>query len=554
VKRRSWLAAVLTCAFAVAALPAVAQFGLPKLPGGGSPADAVRDAAINRALAEFANTILPDIPILSSANALYPTVASLPGDAFRPKPLLGIGERLRTSTGGVISLEAGDYALDVDVFCMKVSAHSPTGRRYLLAPLRGAAADVIATLNARAVTSGIDHRLLQVLSWDIQSGLGYDEMPATMRGIVDRLLPEFRARLHGNVLQTMRARFDSTVGKLPGAPSFDSALTRLGDPGRAILALRDAHDRLVRLGADPDAAIRELIQTGASGGVAGGASTPWSRISERVYARLITDGDFSTPATYQIRVVASVARVASVGPLRLLAATPPAHVTVTPVVGEPQDSGVQPLTQAPRQSGPAPRPTPTRHVDTPHPSHSKLVPTNEKEIPVSSCAAAVAFLASNPDDVGIAKSILAPTIAPNPPVPVKQADGTYKAKAAITWAIDKSQSSITMPYFTWPDMTEAEAAALRAYYQALLVHEDGHVTVAAELGKTISVSLTGSGATPAAAVADFKSLVQSRAAKNGADIAQRDADYDNATNHGATQSDGPSYGFPGGSNVVLACP
>ena len=127
----------------------VAQFPFP------NPIGNAQDIAVRAALSEFGKTVGDQLPIVLSPSDAYPT-ADLPGAPFAPHAAPHVIASLRNSSDGTVALAPGDYAFSVDVFCMKASAHSPSGHRYLVAPLRGAAADIFRALTpvSSTVTPG----------------------------------------------------------------------------------------------------------------------------------------------------------------------------------------------------------------------------------------------------------------------------------------------------------------------------------------------------------------------------------------------------------------
>jgi hypothetical protein len=334
-----------------------AQFPIP-IP---NPAGAAQDAAVRAALSSFGKAIGDQLPIVVSPSDVYPT-APLPGPPFASAMAPNITSLLRASTDGTVSLAPGDYTFTVDVFCMKASAHSPSAHRYLVAPLRGSAADVFRALNARAPSYALDHRALQVLSWDIQAGLPYSSMGSAQRAIVDRVIPDFRSRMNADVYTSIRSQYDQVAAKVPGMPSFDSALGRLGPTGQAVLEMQHLRDVMAQPPPTFDELVRELVPFAPPEHHVAG-DTPWSRYSDRVYVRFVTAGNFATPGTYQVRVLAanqvSSTRIVGLGP------GGGAPVPFSNVVNNPGTDSVQPLTQAPQpgnQLQPTPSPSPTASI------------------------------------------------------------------------------------------------------------------------------------------------------------------------------------------------
>ena len=343
--------ASISTAFVLLANPSasVARFPIP------IPLGNPQDIAVRAALSEFGKSLGDQLPIVLSPSDAYPT-AALPGAPFAPRAAPNIIKSLRATTDGTIMLPPGDYEFTVDVFCMKASAHSPSGHRYLVAPLHGSAADVFRALNSRAPSFGLNHGALQVLSWNIQAGLPYSAMQAAQRAIVDKVIPDLKPRLEGDVLTRIQGQYDQVASKLPGMPSFEDALSRIGPAGQAVLQMQTLRQEM----AQPPPTFAQLAQElvpFAPLEAGGSGPTPWSRYSDRVYIRFVTDGNYATPGTYQVRVLpaqlVSSTQLVGLGP-----ANSGAPVPFSNVVNNPGNTGVQPLTQAPQPGGPQPNPTP----------------------------------------------------------------------------------------------------------------------------------------------------------------------------------------------------
>ncbi|MBW4419321.1 MAG: hypothetical protein KME13_08830 [Myxacorys californica WJT36-NPBG1] len=340
----------------------LAQFNI-RLPSIGIPGVPAVEGIIKGAIADqitqaMGRTLQTEAPIVSSAQALFPTVATLPGRPFRATgDLRPIGQQIRTSRDGTVLLAPGDYAIPVNVFCMKHAASSPPGHRYLLAPLKGKMADVIVALNSRTVGLNLPHPQLQVLSWNLQAGMKYEEMTPELRAIVDLVLPDFKPRLRRSFLEQIDASWSQLSSTVPGLPSMDSSLNRLGDVGRTVVTLKQTRETLLRYGNNYESLSRALVTQNVR---ATSGNTPWSRVSDRVYARMITQGNYSTPAELQVRVVpasgsASTAPVqiaSSQGIVSAQSAASPVPVNLTNLVADPQNAGIQPLSTSPQPPKP----------------------------------------------------------------------------------------------------------------------------------------------------------------------------------------------------------
>jgi hypothetical protein len=129
----------------------------------------------------------------------------------------------------------------------------------------------------------------------------------------------------------------------------------------------------------------------------------------------------------------------------------------------------------------------------------------------------------------------------------KQADGTWKAEAEVTWAYDPaSKAEVIVP--TWPKMTDAEKAAVQSYKAALTAHEVMHFDVTDAVIKALPKTISATGADETEAFENLKTEAQTYQtdAKSALDTAT--TDYDDKTEHGKNQA------AVGGDNVHLACP
>jgi hypothetical protein len=374
----------------------VAQFGLGNLLGAG------KDLAVKTALSTFGKSLGGQLPIVVDANDAYPTVATLPGPPFAPAAVsANIAGPLRSSQDGTIALPPGDYVFPVSVFCMRARSGSPDAHRYLVAPLHGSAADIVTALNSRIPSYALDHHVLQVLSWDIQAGMAYSAMPAAQRAAVDKIIPDYRGRLNGDVYERIHDQYTNIAQNIPAMPSFEEALTRVGPAGAQVVAMQSLRVQL----AQPPPTFEDLarllvpfVPAQARSVSDRSGETPWSRYSDRVFVRFVTAGNYATPGTYAVRVlpppgstVSNVSADASRVPahtlagrsmprsgtqttLNLAAAYPkeisaPSRVAVgtsagvpfTNVVNNPGTDAVQPLTQTPQGGGLPPPPSLPSH-------------------------------------------------------------------------------------------------------------------------------------------------------------------------------------------------
>lgn len=313
----------------------LAQLHLPNVFGGAS------DLPVKVALASFGKSLARQLPIASSPDDAYPTTLNLPGGAFAPSRRAStIARQLHDSRDGTIPLRPGDYSFVVDVFCMKAHATSPSAHSYLVAALHGSAADIITALNSRLPSFALDHHAVQVLSWNIQAGLPYGSMQAPQRSIVDKVVPDYRDRLSGDVYQRIRDQYSQISTSVPGMPSFEDALVRLGPAGEAVTTLQALRQQLSQPAPSYAELARSLVPEAPAmvATVVQPSGTPWSRYSDRVFVRFVTTGNYATPGTYQVRVLPGPSGDGGSGV---------ADVPFANIINDPGTPTVQPLTQVP---------------------------------------------------------------------------------------------------------------------------------------------------------------------------------------------------------------
>jgi Bacterial protein of unknown function (DUF922) len=131
---------------------------------------------------------------------------------------------------------------------------------------------------------------------------------------------------------------------------------------------------------------------------------------------------------------------------------------------------------------------------------------------------------------------------------VSGSKGAFIAEVDVSWSIDVAASSMEVTDFVWPNMTDADRAAVGSFRGALLAHEEGHFTASEQVTTALTKTLKATGATQRAAVAALKTLAQQQMKDGQAALDKARNDYDNLTKHGANQA------AVGGTNVHLACP
>ncbi len=510
---------------------------LPRIPGLPSAEEIVK-GELYKALAK---NLGEEGPIVSSAS--YPTVDRLPGEAFNSTQAEVNGRTVTLDNTGKALLPAGDYLVPVDVFCMKHNASSPAGQRYLLAPLKGKLADVIAALNSRSTGQGINHGQLQVLSWNLQAGMKYDDMTPENKAIIDKLIPDHKSKLTKNFLESIESTYNRFAPMAPGMPpSINAALDRLGDVGKTFVQIRQVQSELRQYGNDYSALSRLLTSSDRGNGFqAGGeANTPWSKIGDRLYGRLVTENGYSGPAKLQLRALPGQ----------------PVALNLTQTVADPQTPSIQPLSMSPQNTGTPPKKEDELYTSPYNPvvSWTKLNPQDKT---FDSCAAAAQALAST-FAANAQWRLSSAWIAT--PVVKRLPNGSYEARARIKYLADKQDQKVDFPGYIWKVTKQKKAAdelAWKGAIDALMVHEKGHLDIADKYASTVSLAkteFTGVGGSQALALAALEAKRVAALTTHQETLQLESNAYDSVTNNGLTQSKAEAEGYPKGKDVKFQCP
>jgi peptidoglycan hydrolase-like protein with peptidoglycan-binding domain len=511
---------------------------LPSIPGLPSAEELVK-GELYKALAK---SLGQEGPIVSSTKASYPTVDQLPGAAFNPTQAEANGRTVTLDNTGKVLLPAGDYLVPVDVFCMKHNASSPAGQRYLLAPLKGKLADVIAALNSRSTGQGINHGQIQVLSWNLQAGMKYDDMTPENRAIIDQLIPDHKSKLTKNFLETIESTYNRFAPAVPGMPSsINSALDRLGDVGKTFSQIRQVQSELRQYGNDYSALSRLLTSSDRGNGFQAGGevNTPWSQIGDRLYGRLVTENGYSGPARLQLRALPGQ----------------PVALNLTQTVADPQTPSIQPLSMSPQNTGTPPKKEEEVYTNPRDPSVPGIKLKPKRQV-FNSCASAYQAVLNKFDAYThweFASAWVSPPTVKQ--LPNKQ----FQASGILKYSRNKTAEYIEFSAYSWkvkPEKKKADELAWESAIDDLMVHELGHLKIidafliAQNFAKETTVA---SASSEAGALSELEKARIKKTAEQSK-LAQPDSDdYDAVTNHGATQSQGPPA-FPGGKDVKFQCP
>jgi hypothetical protein len=162
--------------------------------------------------------------------------------------------------------------------------------------------------------------------------------------MVNNVVPHYRSDLKESLLIKLERRWNQASSLSGGIlPSFNSSIENLeeelGELGKRIREMRVYRDRLREVGYDY-AELSELIDTTYRSQVKG--DTPWSKVSNNVYVRFLTEGSFGEIGYLQVRVLphSSGREINSVSDNQ-------ATLDIVSLLANPNDKSIQPLSFSP---------------------------------------------------------------------------------------------------------------------------------------------------------------------------------------------------------------
>ena len=268
-----------------------------------NPFAAMEQAAKEKLAEQAIETLLNNqLPLTLNANDVYPTVATLPGGPFNPQPLKLIADDLNQP------LAPGDYTINTLDFCSEYSVHAPGyGVAYVLGPYEGKAAGAIGALIWRGtVQYHVNPNSLQAVSWAIQSGLTYSQMPKSYQAIVDQVIPDHKSEIASDFFVNLETTYNNAA-RTAKLPPLDTILAKLGKPGELALSAERQRAILARQGTNDQLRDQTLFQGQQSGlyTPVKAETGPWTeRVKGQVYMKLqIAGGNMATNNVMQIRVM-----------------------------------------------------------------------------------------------------------------------------------------------------------------------------------------------------------------------------------------------------------
>ena len=214
----------------------------------------------------------------------------------------------------------GDYtSVNMLAFCTEYSVHRPgAGVAYRLGPLQGKAAGAIGDLLWRGTLQyKLQPQQLQTVSWAIQSGLRYDQMPKAYQSVIDTVIPDHKNELNGDFFQSMEDSYNTNLAKGTKLPPLQQMLAGTGKSGQ--LALSADRQRQALLAQNTTDQIKDqTLFAGQDSGVYTPVKAevgPWTeKIPGVAYLRYqIVGGNLAANNIMQIRILpqAGTAQAAS---------------------------------------------------------------------------------------------------------------------------------------------------------------------------------------------------------------------------------------------------
>ncbi len=293
------------------------------------------EVAIKVARPVLEKVFLAEAPVLPPSRSVFPKVP-LPGK----KRFEGNAKsKLHFDRNGNLLLSPGDYSIPVMTYCMKSNGSSPPGHIYSLASLQGKRAGLIRDINVKAVPR-FNSPDVQILVWSLQAGLSYDELTDQSKKIVDFVfLEDGKELLKESFLRSFENNWNSLSEKSASLiPSFDHAsdnfLESMGEVGTIVSNMRTFRSQL-RISGNNYSVLSNLIDLKTEFSK-GSPETGWSKVSDQVFARFVTEGSFQEVGLVQIRVM-------NQAQIRSPKSESKVTIDLSSWVAVPNDQSVQPL-------------------------------------------------------------------------------------------------------------------------------------------------------------------------------------------------------------------
>lgn len=288
---------------------------------------------------------LSEVPVIPPSYRQFETTSTLLGASPFRVDALSLNN-IEYLENGEMALAAGDYRFPVMTFCMNGSANSPSAYPYVLSKFEGTRAEAIQEINARLHGSPVSLENHQRLSWSLQSGMSYLEYDPREQRNAELLIPHRRAELEGSFFDRFERKWNTVARNSGGLiPYFhqvsDEFFLEFGEWGRIFLELRTFRDSLRTQVNESSGGIARIDRGPQVPPPEHQGETPWSKISDRVYARFITQGGFMELGQIEIRVLPNSRGLSSE------VSTSRVRVSPGSWLANPRNAKIQPLSFAP---------------------------------------------------------------------------------------------------------------------------------------------------------------------------------------------------------------
>ncbi len=318
---------------------------LPSFLGGGQAKQAL-DPGMLAGLA-LSKVLDNELPVRLDAKTVYPTVPAPPGGPFAVTSRIAVTPESLSQP-----LAAGDYEIPVFAYAMDSSVPKPgVGVAYQLGPMRGKAAQAIATMFYRSRLANANPGLVAATASNIQSGVTYIHLPPACHTAVDQFIPDQRDALTGNYIESLESTYQHIAKYAPfPMPSFPDYLAGMGPRGKMALTAM-SQQRTLQQHEQDEERHSELLVVGQESGVYAPVQAevgPWSERAPGVYLRLKVIGGPLNINTLQLRVLPGAASMPTVQSVFGATVAPSGATTVTEgLVGYSVFAPAQPLSVYP---------------------------------------------------------------------------------------------------------------------------------------------------------------------------------------------------------------
>ena len=262
---------------------------------------------------QISDLIYKNSPTQSPKINEFTTVNILPGNPFSR---VIRRQQIEYAKTGEMLLSSGDYIIPVMTFCLDRHASSPSGFLYNLSTLQGSRRQIIRELTMRGMPRYFS-RDLQVLIWSLQAGLSYAELNKDGQKIIDDLLPERRQELDQSFLEKIKNDWNKISEKTNGhLPKFDVVsnefLIGLGEIGNSIIQIKNRVQEIKDSNFDYQI-LSQVIDVRNK--INKAQETPWTKVSDQIYARFVTEGHYQEIGYVEVRVL-NVYKIRTVNSVR----------------------------------------------------------------------------------------------------------------------------------------------------------------------------------------------------------------------------------------------